>query len=207
MSTHMHVTLVRHGESHWNVEKRYQGQLDSGLTDRGRVQARQAAQVLVGEVGSLEMVWSSDLPRARDTAQAYADLTGARVIEDQRLREVDVGDWSGRSQTEIAEAFPDIVAAARAGLDPRRGGGETFAEQRARVAECLEEIGGTDADRALVFTHGGAIQVAAAHAAGVPVPGHQAMAPPRNCSRTILRMGGRRPAVVRYNVPLPEGAD
>jgi broad specificity phosphatase PhoE len=158
-------------------------------------------------VGAVPTVWSSDLPRARDTAQAYADLTGAAVIEDKRLREIAVGDWSGRSIDEIALEFPDVVADAKAGLDPRRGGGETFVEQRARVAEFLEEIGCSDLELALVFTHGGAIQVGAAHAAGVPSPGHQSMAPASNCSRTILRMGTPRNAVVRYNEPLPGVAE
>lgn len=203
----MQIIMVRHGESHWNVERRYQGQADSGLTEQGRAQAARAARVLVDEMDAFGTVWSSDLPRARDTAQAYADLSGAKVIEDRRLREVGVGDWSGRSIEEIAEAFPDVVAAGKAGLDPRRGGGETFAEQRARVAEFIEEIGQSGLESALVFTHGGAIQVGAAYAAGVPSPGHQSMAPSSNCSRTVLRVGTSRNAVVRYNVPLPGGEE
>lgn len=199
----MQIIMVRHGESHWNVEKRYQGQADSGLTERGRAQAAQAALALVDEVGRVETVWSSDLPRARDTAQAYADLTGAAVVEDARLREVSVGDWAGRTLEEVARELPEVVAASKAGLDPRRGGGETFAEQRERVAACLEELVETELDRAIVFTHGGAIQVGAAYAAGVPSPGHQSMAPASNCSRTVLRIGEGRNAVVRYNVPVP----
>lgn len=203
----MQIIMVRHGESHWNVEQRYQGQADSGLTERGRAQAALAARTLVEEVGRLDTVWSSDLPRARDTAQAYADLTGATVVEDKRLREISVGDWSGRTLEEVARELPEVVAASKAGLDPRRGGGETFAEQRARVSECLEELAQTDGDQVLVFTHGGAIQVGAAHAAGVPSPGHLSMAPSSNCSRTVLRIGTGRNAVVRYNVPLPGGVE
>lgn len=199
--------MVRHGESHWNVEARYQGHADSGLTEQGRTQAAQAARTLVEEVGEVDVVWSSDLPRARDTAQAYADLTGARVIEDVRLRELGVGSWSGRTLAEIAEEFPDVVAASLAGLDPRRGGGETFAEQRVRVVECLEEIASKDLEKALVFSHGGSIRVAAAHAAGVPSPGHHTMAPPSNCSRTVLKLGEGSNALVRYNIALPGGVE
>lgn len=199
----MQVIMVRHGESHWNVEQRYQGQADSGLTERGRAQAAQAARTLVQELGRLETVWSSDLPRARDTAQAYADLSGATVVEDDRLREVSVGDWSGRTLEEVAQELPDVVAASKAGLDPRRGGGETFVEQRARVSACLEDLARTGLERVLVFTHGGAIQVGAAYAAGLPSPGHQSMAPASNCSQTVLRVGTERNAVVRYNVPMP----
>lgn len=203
----MHVMMVRHGESHWNVEPRYQGQEDSGLTERGRDQAALAARTLMAEVGRQDVVWSSDLPRARDTAQAYADLSGATVIEDKRLREISVGSWSGRTLPEIAAEFPEVVAASKAGEDVRRGGGETFGEQRQRVVESLTEIAALDGDLALVFTHGGSIQVAAAHAAGVPSPGHRSMAPPSNCSRTVLRLGGDRDALVRYNLPLPGGVE
>lgn len=199
--------MVRHGQSHWNLEPRYQGQEDSGLTDLGREQAAVAARTLMAEVGRHDVVWSSDLPRARDTAQAYADLSGATVIEDKRLREISVGSWSGRTLPEIAAEFPDVVAASRAGEDVRRGGGETFSEQRERVVACLDEIVAQGREEALVFTHGGSIQVAAAHAAGVPSPGHKRMAPPSNCSRTVLRLGELHDAVVRYNLPLPEGED
>lgn len=198
----MQVIMVRHGESHWNVEPRYQGQEDSGLTERGRDQAALAARTLMDEVGRHDVVWSSDLPRARDTAQAYADLSGATVIEDERLREISVGSWSGRTLPEIAAEFPEVVAASKAGEDVRRGGGETFSEQRERVVESLTEIATQDRAVALVFTHGGAIQVAAAHAAGVPSPGHKSVAPPSNCSRTVLKLGEDRDAVVRYNLPL-----
>lgn len=200
----MRLIMVRHGESHWNVEHRYQGQLDSGLTERGRAQAARAAEVLAEEVGRVPTVWSSDLPRARDTAQAYADVTGATVIEDVRLRELGVGSWSGRTLAEIAQEFPDVVAASASGQDIRRGDGETFAEQRERVVECLTEIAAEeDLELALVFSHGGAIRVAAAHAAGVPSPGHDTMAPPSNCSRTVLQLNGPRNKLVRYNIGLP----
>jgi len=199
----MQVIMVRHGESHWNVENRYQGQQDSGLTDLGRAQATRVAAVLAEEVGREGVVWSSDLPRARDTAQAYADLTGATVIEDVRLREISVGSWSGRSLAEIAKEYPDVVAASAAGQDVRRGGGETFAEQRERVTACLDDIVAEDLPTALVFTHGGSIRVAAAHAAGVPSPGHDTMAPPSNCSRTVLQVSGARNKLVRYNLSLP----
>lgn len=203
----MQVIMVRHGESHWNVEDRYQGHADSGLTQQGRTQAAQVARTLTEEVGQVKKVWSSDLPRARDTAQAYADLTGAEVIEDVRLRELSVGTWSGRTLAEIAEEFPEVVAASLAGQDPRRGGGETFAEQRIRVAACLEEIARQDLERALVFSHGGSIRVAAAYASGVPSPGHDTMAPPSNCSRTVLKLGDDRNALVRYNIALPGGVE
>lgn len=195
--------MVRHGESHYNVEDRYQGHADSGLTEEGRAQAARVARVLAEEVGRVEAVWSSDLPRARDTAQAYADLVGVDVVEDVRLREVSVGEWAGRLLIEVAAQEPETIAAFRAGGDPRRGGGETFAELRTRMVECLEEIASDGPDVALVFSHGGSIRVAAAHAAGAPSPGHATMAPPGNCSRTVLTLTPEKNALVHYNLPLP----
>src|SRR5690625_2198747 len=199
----MQLVMVRHGESHWNVQERYQGQADSGLTNRGRAQAEEVAHALADQVGRLAKVWSSDLPRARDTADAYARLVGASVLEDERLREVDLGSWSGRLLTEMAVESPEVVAAFAAGQDPRRGGGETFVELRARVVACLEDIAQQDVETALVFSHGGSIRVAAAHAAGLPSPGHFHFAGSSNCSRTILSLTATGQTLVRYNVPLP----
>jgi len=199
----MQLVMVRHGESHWNVEERYQGQADSGLTGCGRKQAEQVARALTDQVGRLEQVWSSDLPRARDTAEAYARLTGATVVEDERLREVSVGSWSGRLLSSIAVEEPRVVAAFAAGEDPRRGGGETFAELRSRVVDCLEDIAQHDVRTALVFSHGGSIRVTAAHAAGVPIPGPITLKSPSNCSRTFLSLDDARWMLMRYNLPLP----
>src|SRR5699024_2672723 len=159
------------GESHWNVEGRHQGHLDSGLTDRGRNQAEEVARVLSDDVGPIDQVWSSDLPRAHETARAYARLVGADVMCDLRLRAVDVGSWPRLFTADIVDQFPDTVAASAAGQDPRRGGGETFKEQRSRVEEFLLERAKSETENCLVFAHGGTIRVAAAFAARVPTPG------------------------------------
>lgn len=198
----MFITMVRHGESHWNVEGRHQGHLDSGLTDRGREQAELVARVLSDDVGPVDRVWSSDLPRALETARAYSRLVGAEVICDPRLREVDVGSWSGHLIADIAKEYPDTVAASAAGQDPRRGGGETFREQRARVEEFLLEHANSGTNDSLVFAHGGTVRVAAAFAARVPSPGHDTMSPPSNCSRTVLELTPKIQRLVRYNLPL-----
>lgn len=207
------VIMVRHGESHWNAEHRYQGQQDSGLTALGRRQAERVARLLHDDGIRPVAIWSSDLPRARDTAAAFADRMELPVSTDARLREVDIGSWSGRRVADVAREHPDDVAAAAAGIDVRRGGGETFAEVRDRVASWLAEVETArraDESRArtqdptvLAFSHGGAIRVAAAHAAGTPSPGHQRMAAPTNCSRTELLVDGDRCALAAYNLPLP----
>src|SRR5699024_12109714 len=102
----------------------------------------------------------------------------------------------GRLLADVEQDEPDGVAASRAGGDPRRGGGDTFAELRVRMIECLMEIAEQGADPALVFSHGGSIRVASAHAAGTPSPGHASMGTPSNCSRTVLHRAPERQARV-----------
>jgi glucosyl-3-phosphoglycerate phosphatase len=209
------LVLVRHGESVWNLEERYQGQADSGLTERGQEQADQLAAWLDNSSFTLDRIVSSDLPRAWATAAAYQARTKAEIHIDPRLREIDVGAWTGQRFVDIARAFPTEVQAAAAGVDVRRGGGETFAELRSRVWSVLIDSIEAAAPHATapsptvcLFTHGGPIRVASAAAVGIRSPGHQAMAPPTNCSITVLDLADGAPAeqgptgrIVQYNTP------
>lgn len=197
------LVLVRHGESHWNAERRYQGQMDSGLTELGRDQAAQVGRRLVDEIGTPSAIWSSDLPRARDTSRPYSEAVAVPVVEDRRLREIDIGDWGGFRTDELAEEHRETVAAFTSGQDIRRGGGETFAELRARVVECLFEAVADQEGPVVVFCHGGAIQVAAAEAAGAPNPRPLGLVGPSNCSLTEFRLTPERFALVSYNRGLP----
>lgn len=205
MTRSITVHLVRHGESLWNAEGRYQGQEDSGLTAYGRDQAARFAEAFAGEVPRPDAVVSSDLPRVRDTAQQYVDRVGASVDQDPALREMSVGDWAGMTLEEAARRYPDIVAAVAAGEDLARGvGGETFAETRQRVVDAIDrvvaELEVQDGDRTgVVFTSGNPIRLAAAHTLGVPSPGHMVLGAPDNCSVTTFRFRDGRREVVRYN--------
>jgi glucosyl-3-phosphoglycerate phosphatase len=199
------LVLVRHGESRWNVEGRYQGQQDSGLTEAGRAQAELAAELLADRYGTADLVLSSDLPRARDTAEAYRRRVGCDVREDGRLREIDVGSWGGRTRAEVAAAHPDEVTLFDSGVDITRGGGETFRQLRERVWTALSEaVGGT----VVVFTHGGPVRVATAAALGVPSPGERAFAPVSNCSLTVIDRDGPDGThrLVAYNAPTAAGS-
>lgn len=202
--------LVRHAESCWNVEKRYQGQDDSGLTAAGIEQATAVGTWLLDMLPTVDIVAASDLPRVRDTAGPLAAALGLEPLVDSRLREVDVGDWSGRTFEEIAFAEPAVVEAAAAGEDIRRGGGETFAQTRTRVVAALDDLvaaaRGRGEDRVVVvFTHGGPIRVASADALGVPPPGHARIGPPANCSVTTLEQNGPTRRLLRYNRPTVVG--
>jgi glucosyl-3-phosphoglycerate phosphatase len=215
------VVLVRHGESQGNAAARFEGQTGPGLTCRGHAQARAIATVLARH-GVPDLVLASDLVRVSETAALYLARTGLPARVDPRWREAAVGTWSGRSFVEIAAEFPDAIRALRRGEDLRRGGGETFAELRGRVAAALADAlavfaGAPVGSRhtVVVFTHGGPIRVAIAEAMGLPAGGHLGLDPPTNCSATELEFvlggdGSRGARLVTYNAaynpPAPEEA-
>src|SRR5687767_15606813 len=94
-----HLTLIRHGETDWNAMRRYQGHAPVPLNEAGREQARLAASHLVR--GGFDRIFSSDLWRARETAEIIGNVLQLSVEPDQRLREINVGHWQGLSHDEI----------------------------------------------------------------------------------------------------------
>lgn len=148
------ILLVRHGETDWNREGRWQGHADPPLNDAGRLQAEQLAGTLAADPPT--GVYSSDLRRARETAAIVGDRLGLPVRLDPRLREVDVGEWTGLTHAEVERLYPE-------GFSRRAGGGvagwdegETYEQLRERVLEALRAIAAEhDGGRALVVTHGG----------------------------------------------------
>jgi probable phosphoglycerate mutase len=190
------LVLLRHGESIWNAEHRYQGQQGTGLSARGRQQAKDAAQYL--QSLEIDAIVASDLTRVTETLQPYLDLRGSVPVRiDKRWREIDVGTWGGRLIADVYAEEPDVVDAFARGEDIARGGGETFRQLRARVWEAMQDITRSGARRVLVGTHGGPIRVAAASALNLPAGSELVLDPPVNCSLTTLRVGG----LTSYNVP------
>ena len=134
------LVVVRHGETSDNAAGIWQGHRDSPLSDIGRDQARRAAPALAAY--RPQLVVSSDLSRARDTAAAIGEACGLTVRTDRRLREIDVGEWQGWNTAEVRETYPDLVAAMGRGEDVRRGvTGETVADLADRVRAALDEVG------------------------------------------------------------------
>jgi alpha-ribazole phosphatase len=131
--------LIRHGETEWNRLGRYQGQIDVPLSDGGRDQAAALAEIL--RVVPLRVIYSSDLRRARQTAEAVARTTGAPVREDGRLREIRLGRWEGLTLDEIRSQDGQALEAFR--RDPataRAPEGESVSEVQRRVLEALDDI-------------------------------------------------------------------
>jgi len=160
--------LIRHAESAWNAMGLWQGHADPGLSARGVAQAEALARAL-SEAG-IEAVVASDLRRARATARILAAALGLEPDHDPRLRERDLGAWSGLSTPQIAGRWPEQLARVRA-RDPefRPGGGESIRDVQARAGAFFRELARRPGPaRWAVVTHGGVIR-ALCPAAAAPV--------------------------------------
>lgn len=149
------LIIWRHGETGYNASGIYQGHLDTDLSERGVAQARAAAGALAGKAPTLLI--SSDLRRAAHTAGELATVTGLTVRYDARFREIDVGTWQGRSQGDVAAAYPDEVDALERGEDVVRGEhGESVAHVAERAlagaADVIADL--PDGQTAVIATHG-----------------------------------------------------
>lgn len=169
------VYLARHGESDWNVERRWQGHADRPLTERGREQAELLAERLADV--KLDAVYASDLRRAWETAEAVAATRGLEVVRLPELREVDVGSWSGCTRDECAERFPEAFARWQQG-GSGWDDGESYEEMGERIVEAIRTIAAEHPDGAvLVVSHGGPIRAVHAHALGVDIATHRRSGP------------------------------
>jgi 2,3-bisphosphoglycerate-dependent phosphoglycerate mutase len=147
--------LIRHGETHWNVEEREMGQLDSPLTVRGIAQAQSLAGRLLPV--SFTTIYSSDLPRAVGTAQIIAKEKSMPVHFDLRLRERNMGIFQGLTVAEMHEMYPSEKAEySRIGFTYVIPGGESAKQRLDRTVLCLNEIGEKHPNETvLCVTHGG----------------------------------------------------
>ncbi|MGA2793410.1 MAG: histidine phosphatase family protein [Roseiarcus sp.] len=168
--------LVRHGETAWNREGRIQGHLDSPLNADGIAQARTLAERLRME--SFAALISSDLGRARRTAQYISMRTGHTVIVDTRLRERQYGIFEGLTRSEAKSVYPDVYARYEdESVTYAIPGGESAEECFLRNLECLQELADRYPDRRIVVvTHGGVLDGLYRHVMGLPHVGSRAFA-------------------------------
>jgi len=151
------IIAIRHGETAWNAESRLQGQLDIPLNARGRAQAAQLAPALRDE--GIEVVITSDLGRAADTARAFAGPLGLPLQLDAALRERGFGTMEGRTFEEIDRELPELSLRWRR-RDPEFGppGGEGLADFYARSVGTAERLAQLHAGRTIALvTHGGVL--------------------------------------------------
>jgi alpha-ribazole phosphatase len=160
--------LVRHGQTDWNVEGRYNGQEDTPLNETGIRQAQEAAARLAGE--TFAAVYSSDLQRAYRTAQIITTRLGLPIQVDTRLREIHQGEFQGLLVSEIAERFAVVMQQWHASpATAHAPGGETVVQVSARVAAAADDIARAHpGERVLVVSHGMALATLIARVRGVP---------------------------------------
>ena len=184
------VLIWRHGRTEWNATGRIQGQTDVPLDEIGVQQALQAAPLLAAE--EPDAIVSSDLQRAKRTADALAALTGLPVRVDPRLRETEFGPWQGLTQPELAERWPTEFQRWKRGDTPDVEGDETPAQvidrMRAGVTEALEAVDGT----LVVVCHGGAARRAVQALTGWSDEVAAQLAALGNCRWTEMRLSSSR---------------
>ncbi len=152
------IILVRHGETDWNLARRVQGHSDVPLNDEGRRQASALAEELAGE--TVDAVYSSDLGRARETAEILAAVRGGEVVVLPELREKHFGTWEGMTDAEVMERFPEAQATGW-------GDGETTEEMTARIVSTIDTIVNRHpGELVLVVTHGGPMRALLRHCGG-----------------------------------------
>ena len=186
------IVLVRHGETDWNRERRFQGHADTPLNEAGRLQARELAELLRDEGASA--IYTSPLRRASETARIVAEQLGLEARELEPLREIDVGDWQGLTVDEVRARFPELAEVAWHAGWPN---GETYEELAARVIPALHEVARRHAgERVLGITHAGPLRAALAAATGLSREESRArIGPLTNCAvfRFALRDGDLEP--------------
>jgi len=148
--------LIRHGETSWNVQHRWQGRHDVPLNPEGERQAEALARRLAAEAAGIDAIYTSDLSRAARTASIIGDALGLVPIPEPTLREIDVGEWTALGSDEIEQRYQGQLQVWReSGHTFRFPGGESVPEVRRRALQTFERIaqrhaGGTVA----IVSHG-----------------------------------------------------
>ncbi|HDQ92762.1 MAG TPA: histidine phosphatase family protein, partial [Synergistetes bacterium] len=150
--------LIRHGETDWNREGRFQGKMDIPLNSPGREQALAAARAL--ESADIDRVVSSPLSRAGKTANATAALLGLHVKVMDGFREIDHGLWEGHTADEVEKLWPGMLAIWHSHPETvTMPEGETLKDVQARAWAALEDVIAGPGSRVSIFSHDAVIKV------------------------------------------------
>jgi probable phosphoglycerate mutase len=193
------LLLVRHGETAFNQEQRWQGHHHSPLSAEGRAEAQALAERIAARKPA--GIYSSDLPRARETAEAIAALTGLEPVFDARWREVDVGEWLGLTPEEVEAEYPEGYArwlAGGTGWDQ----GESYLEMAARGLAAARDVAHAHADAlepVVCVTHGGVIRAIVMQVLGMPAEGRRLLATGPTATLTEIDAGAPAWRLRSYN--------
>ncbi len=197
----MRLLLIRHGATNNNLEGRYTGQSDIPLSRLGRLQAEAvAARVSSDAASPVDILVSSDLRRAKQTAHAIARRTGLDISEDADLREISMGRWEGLTYAEIEARYPEELARWQA--DPLHVAppeGETLITFRERLVRALRRWRELAPDKTVVWvTHGGAIGILLCEVLGLDLS-HRWQFRRDNATITELDVGSDYVILMRTN--------
>ncbi|MGA4508473.1 histidine phosphatase family protein [Propionibacteriaceae bacterium G1746] len=194
------LILLRHGQTDWNAEGRFQGQHDVPLNDVGIGQAETAGRALA--TLRPEVIYCSPLGRTRQTAEPLARITGLEPIFDDRLKEIHVGTWEGLSWQQVDELEPSFREGLRAGKDMRRSAeGENAMETGERSAAALRDIAAAHhGQRVVVVSHGIALKQGIAQFLGWDWEHSTHLGHFDNCSWAVLQQVPSGWVLAAYNV-------
>ncbi|MCF6474240.1 histidine phosphatase family protein [Nonomuraea sp. MG754425] len=193
------IVCLRHGQTLWNVEQRFQGHSDIPLDETGVAQAARAASLLASLRPT--MIVSSDLQRANDTALALGRLIGLDVAVDKDFRERGGGQWEGLTRDQIAARWPEEYAAWEA------PDGEPVTDVSSRVSIAMRRWASRIDDDGLlvVVSHGAALRLGICELLGLPEQLWPALGGLGNCSWSVMQEGRKGWRLLEHNAgTLPE---
>ncbi|MFD7228119.1 histidine phosphatase family protein [Streptomyces sp. NPDC059881] len=199
------IVLWRHGQTAWNLERRFQGSTDIDLTETGVGQARRSARLLASL--KPDAIIASDLKRAAATASQLAAITGHEITYDAALRETYAGAWQGLTHEEIVELYGEQYAAWKRGEPVRRGGGELETEVADRAAPVVVRHADDlpDGGTLVVVSHGGTIRTTIGRLLGLEAHHWEGLGGLSNCCWSVLGEGARGWRLLEHNAgTLPE---
>jgi len=192
------LVILRHGRTAWNAQRRFQGQADTPLDEVGIAQATEVAPLIAAM--QPDVLVSSDLERARVTAEQVGRLTGLSVRVDPRLRERHLGSWQGLTRDEVEERFPGETAIWLTGRDVTTRGGETRQEVAARASAVVAEL--PDVPLVVFVSHGATAMCLTVALLGLP-QSPSVLGPLANCHWTELHHDGAEWRLRAHNAGAP----
>ena len=172
MSIPRSICLIRHGQTDWNLTRRYMGNSDRPLTAYGVQQAQALARHFAAR--RVDVVIHTGLSRSEATARAIAGQRAMPLVCDPDWRETNHGDWEGLTYREVMQRYPDNARARFAdALNTAPQGGESLAAMAQRVQMAWQRLGAQfSGKRILIVTHGGPIQAMLCHWMSTPLNQH-----------------------------------
>ena len=191
----MKLLFVRHGETDWNLELRYQGHKDTDLTPKGIQQAERAAEITAEY--NPQALYASDLKRTMHTASIIGKVLNMAAKPEPGLREIDFGEWEGLTYPEVKEKYPAEVEIWReAPLQACVPGGEDLRQVLDRVLSAVEKACSSSKGNIVFVTHGGPIRLLLCH---IGVEGAMGVYPVRPGSVTVVNYSdGKMDFVKQY---------